>query len=86
MHKEALAQIVTETFKATEDIVHIGRREQGINERTEEHLRKILDSKRRWTKSTEDYEARLREVPTPNLREGKEAKEGREPREGREGR
>jgi hypothetical protein len=74
MHKEALAQIVTETFKATEDIVHIGRREQGISERTEEHLRKILDSKRRWTKSTEDYEARLREVPTPSLREGKEGR------------
>lgn len=68
MHKEALTQIVTETFKATEDIVQIGRREQGISERTEEHLKKILDSKRRWTKSTEDYEARLKEVPTPNLK------------------
>jgi hypothetical protein len=68
-HKEALAQIVTETFKATEDIVQIGRREQGISERTEDHLRKILESKRKWTKSTEDYEARLREAPTPSLRE-----------------
>lgn len=68
MHKEALTQIVTETFKATEDIVQIGRKEQGISERTEEHLKKILDSKKRWTKSTEDYEAKLREVPTPSLK------------------
>jgi hypothetical protein len=68
MHKEALTQIVTETFKATEDIVQIGRKEQGISERTEEHLKKILDSKRRWNKSTEDYEAKLREVPTPSLK------------------
>ena len=77
MHKEALAQIVTETFKATEDIVQIGRREQGISERTEDHLRKILDSKRRWTKSTEDYEARLREVPTPNSAPRSQPPEGK---------
>jgi predicted nucleic acid-binding Zn-ribbon protein len=51
-HKEALTQIVTETFRATEEIVQISRKEQNISEKTEEHLRNILDSKKRWTKST----------------------------------
>lgn len=42
LHKEALTQIVTETFKATEDIVQLSRREQTVTEKTEEHLRSIL--------------------------------------------
>lgn len=56
MHKEALAQIVTETFRAAQDIKEIGRKEQTISEKTEEHLRKLLEAKKKWTKSTEEYE------------------------------
>lgn len=60
MHKEALSQIVTETFKATEEVVRIGKKEENISEKTEEHLRRILDSKKRWTKTTEDYESKIK--------------------------
>jgi len=34
MHKDALAQIVGETFKATQEITEIGRKEQAISEKT----------------------------------------------------
>lgn len=68
LHKDALTQIVTETFKATEDIVQLARREQAVTEKTEEHLRSILEAKKKWKKSTEDYESKLKEVPSPNLK------------------
>lgn len=68
MHKDALAQIVSETFKATQEITEIGRKEQAISEKTEEHLKKLLETKRKWTKSTQQYEAKVNEIPTPVLR------------------
>jgi hypothetical protein len=68
MHKEALAQIVTETFRAAQDIKEIGRKEQTISEKTEEHLRKLLEAKKKWTKSTEEYEERTKEIPVPLIK------------------
>ena len=31
-------------------------------------MKKVLDCKRKWTKTTEDYETKLKEVPSPNLK------------------
>jgi len=65
IHKEALSQIVGETFRAAQEIVEIGKREQSISEKTEEHLKKLLETKKKWTQSTQEFESRTREVPSP---------------------
>lgn len=64
-HKDALTQLVTQTFKATEEIVQLSKKEERMSEDT---LKKVLDCKRKWTKTTEDYETKLKEVPSPNLK------------------
>ena len=53
IHKEALSQIVGETFKAAQEVMEIGKREQAISEKTEDHLKKLLETKKNWTRSTE---------------------------------
>lgn len=64
-HKEALTQIVSETFKFTEEVAEISKKEQSISEKTEEHLRKILETKKKWNKASEELENRTREVGAP---------------------
>ena len=80
IHKEALTQIVEETFKASQEIVRIGRKEQTISEKTEEHLKKIFEAKRKWTRSSQEFEQKTKEVPAPNMRdkEGKDGKQGKQ--------
>ena len=67
-HKEALTQIVSETFKFTDEVVGISQKEQDVSEKTEDALKKILESKRRWSKEVEDFQNKAREVPSPLVR------------------
>ncbi len=67
-HKEALTQIVSETFKFTDEVVGISQKEQDVSEKTEDALKKILESKRRWSKEVEDFQTKAREVPSPLVR------------------
>jgi len=48
-----LTQIVTETFKFTDEVVDISKKEQAVSERTEDAMKKILESKKRWNKEVE---------------------------------
>lgn len=67
-HKEALTQIVTDTFKFTEEVADISKKEQSVSEKTEQHLRKILENKKKWNKATEEFESRTRDVPSPGVK------------------
>ena len=71
-HKEALTQIVTETFKFTDEVADIGRKEHAVSEKTEDALKKILESKRKWSKEVEEFHNRTKEAPGPLLKSGNE--------------
>ena len=72
-HKEALTQFVTETFKFTDEIADIGRKEQAVSEKTEDALKRILESKKKWSKEVEDFNNRTKEAPGPLLKSGGES-------------
>jgi methyl-accepting chemotaxis protein len=67
-HKEALSQIVAETFKFTDEVAEISKKEQKVSEKTEESLQKILESKKKWQKDMEELHSRTREIPSPVVR------------------
>jgi hypothetical protein len=74
IHKEALTQIVSETFKATEEIVQISKKEQNVSEKSEEALRKLAEVKRSWSKKGEEFETRSRDLSFTRGNGGSEGK------------
>ena len=64
--------MVTDTFKFTEEVAQISRKEQSVSDRTEDYLKKILESKRKWVRNTEEFESRTKEVPSPVVKLGGE--------------
>ena len=75
IHKEALSQIVEETFKATEDIVRIGQKEQTISQQTEQHLQRIFEAKRKWARTTHEFDEKDKEVASPTAQRSSEPKQ-----------
>ena len=67
-HKDALTQVVTETFKFTDEVTDISRKEHAVSEKTEDALKKILESKRRWSKEVEEFQSKTKEAPGPLLK------------------
>lgn len=43
--------------------MEISKKESGTTEKIEEHLRKISETKRKWTKSTEEFNSQPKELP-----------------------
>ena len=68
IHKEALTQIMNETFKSTEEIIQISKKEESVNASTESTLKRLLESKKQWTKNVEDLEKGLRKGENPPIR------------------
>jgi hypothetical protein len=45
-------QIVNETFKVTQQVAEGGKQEQSVSEKMDEYLKRLLETKRKWTRST----------------------------------
>lgn len=60
-----MTQIVNETLKFTNEVSEISRKEHITSEKTEEYLKQILESKKKWNKEVEELQTRVREIPNP---------------------
>ena len=62
IHKQALNQIVVRTFEETEKIIEVSKKEEKMSERTEKHLKDLLDARKKWQNKTEEFEQQSRDV------------------------
>jgi hypothetical protein len=53
---------VVRTFEETEKIVEASKKEEKLSERTEKHLKDLLDARKKWQYKTEEFEQQSRDV------------------------
>ena len=77
IHKQALNQIVVRTFEETEKIVEASKKEEKLSERTEKHLKDLLDARKKWQNKTEEFEQQSRDVTFSDTKVYREPTEGK---------
>ena len=77
IHKQALNQIVVKTFEETEKIVEASKKEEKLSERTERHLKDLLDARKKWQNKTEEFEHQSRDVTFSDTKVYREPTEGK---------
>ena len=77
IHKQALNQIVVRTFEETEKIVEASKKEEKLSERTEKHLKDLLDARKKWQNKSEEFEHQSRDVTFSDTKVYREPTEGK---------
>jgi hypothetical protein len=62
IHKQALNKIVVKTFEETEKIIEVSKNEEKMSERTEKHLKDLLEARKKWHSKTEEFEQQSKDV------------------------